>query len=494
VTVPAKPEAFDAAKDRGRVLGFSRENLRAIPSDHEAERFVLGAVLLDHESLYRISHKLSPASFDHPRHQIIYEAFLALSDKHLAITSITLRDQLAEQGKLESVGGIAFIGQLMDVPTAAHVESHAEIVRKKALARNLIRTCEQVATRGYDPTQQIEELLEQAERDVLQIAMGHTEQSFSRIGEQLQETFDYIDRIQSGELAGARTGFEELDALTGGFGGGDLVILAARPSVGKTAFALNLACNHALRYSGCVAFFSLEMQKRELTLRLLLGEAHMDGQRLRNGMLSHSDMREMTSAASRLQEARLFFDDSMAVTVSDISAKARRLHRENQLSMIVIDYIQLIQGRTDIDRRHEQVADSSRALKILAKELNVPVIALSQLNRSVESRPDKKPILSDLRESGAIEQDADIVMFVHRPGLFDETIEDNVAELLIAKHRNGPTGTVRLQFERQCGRFNNLSGRNTPSPAEVGFGPPPRENNFEPPGSNRPSDADDLPW
>jgi len=481
------PEAIDAAQ--GRIRKLAREALRAIPSDHEAERAVLGAVLLDHESLFRISHKLKSSSFDLPRHQVVYDAFLALADKHLAITVITLRDQLQEQGMLDRVGGMSFLGQLMDVPTAAHVEAHAEIVRKKALARALIRTCEQIAARGYEAGEPVEELLEQAERDVLQIAMGHTEQSFSRVGEQLQEAFDYIDRIQSGELAGARTGFEELDSLTGGFGGGDLVILAARPSVGKTAFALNLASNHALRYGGCAAFFSLEMQKRELTLRLLLGEAHMDGQRLRNGLLSHADMREMTSAASRLQEARLFFDDSMAVTVSDISAKARRLHRENALSLIVIDYIQLIQGRSDIERRHEQVADSSRALKVLAKELNVPVIALSQLNRSVESRPDKKPILSDLRESGAIEQDADIVMFVHRPGLFDETIEDNVAELLIAKHRNGPTGTVKLHFERQCGRFNNLSGRPGPSPAEAGFGPPPREP-AEPAGEA----ADDLPW
>jgi replicative DNA helicase len=292
----------------------------------------------------------------------------------------------------------------------------------------------------------------------------------------MQGTFEYIERVQSGQIVGVRTGFDDFDSLTGGLNGGDLAILAARPSVGKTALALNFARNHAVDYNGCVAFFSLEMTKRELVLRLLLGEAQIDNNRFRNGVLSDKDWRRLTQAASVLENARILFDDSMAVTVGDLSAKARRLDREQKLSLLVIDYIQLVSGRGDGERREQQVADISRSLKLLAKDLDIPILALSQLNRGPENRPDKRPQLADLRESGAIEQDADIVMFVYRDEVYDpESPDVGKAEVIIAKQRNGPTGAVKFFFDKEHGRFRSLSSRSDAPPPEAGFDAGPRD-------------------
>ena len=454
--------------------GAQASSLRAIPADHEAERAVLGALLLDHDALYKVADKLRPESFDLPRHRVIYGAFLELSHKHQGITLLTLRSYLEEVGELEAIGGLGALTSLADaVVTAAHVEYHAELVHQRSLARALIRTCEGIAARGYDAAEPIAELLDDAEREVLHIGMGRSMGSFRSVSDELESTVDYIEKVQDGQIVGVRTGFDDLDRLTGGLHGGDLVIIASRPSVGKTAFALNLARNHALEQNGCVCLFSLEMSRRELVVRMLLGEAQVDNERFRNGMLSEKDWRAITRAATRIQEARIYLDESVAVTVGDLMARARRLNREHQLSLVIIDYIQLIQGRTTVERREQQVADISRSLKLLAKELNVPVMALSQLNRGPEGRPDKRPMLADLRESGALEQDADVVVFIYRDEVYHEDTPDvGIAEIILAKHRNGPIGTLRLQFTKEHARFHDLTGR-APSSPESGFGSEP---------------------
>ena len=448
------------------------ESLRAIPADHEAERAVLSALILDHDALYKVQDRLRPESFDLPRHRIIWEACAGLAAKQQAITLITLRSYLEEQGVLEQIGGAPALAQIADsVPTAAHIEHHALILRDKGLARALIRSCEQLASRGYDGAESVDDLIESAEREILQIATGHAHSGFRTLRDEIQTTFDYIERKQSGQLVGVRSGFKDFDDLTGGMNGGDLVVMAGRPSMGKTALALNVARNHAVEDGGCVAFFSLEMNNRELVVRLLLSEALIDGRRLRTaGMLRDSDWRQLTRAATTLEGKRLYFDDSMGITVGDLSARARRLDRDEKLSLLVVDYIQLLQGRADIERREQQVADISRSLKLLAKDLDIPVIALSQLNRGPEARPDKRPQLADLRESGAIEQDADVVIFVYRDELYDEDSPDQgIAELIVGKQRNGPIGTVKLQFDADHGRFHDLARHQTPPPVTSGF-------------------------
>ncbi len=452
-----------ASSTRGRG-----DALRAIPSDHEAEQSVLAAILLDHDALYRVLDRVKPHHFDHPRHRILYEACTALAEKHHPPTLIALKNHLEEHGLLESVGGMAYVAQVSDAaPTAAHIEHHARIVKDKALARSLIRTCEGIAVRGYEGTTSVHELMEQAEREVLRLGMGYTDLGFTGVSEELESTFDFIDRIQQGKVTGVHTGFDDFDKLTGGFNGGDLIILAARPSMGKTALALNMSRNCAVDYGGCVGVFSLEMSKRQLVLRLLMGEAEVDFSRLRNGMLGDRDWPKLTRAAEVLTDARIFIDDSSAVSVSDIAARARRLHREHKLTMMVVDYIQLIQGRQASDRREQEVAEITRALKLLAKDLDIPILALSQLNRGPETRPgnQKRPLLADLRESGAIEQDADTVIFIYRDEFYNEDTEDRgIAEIIVAKQRNGPTGTIKLRFENQFAKFHDHSGREPPPP------------------------------
>ena len=449
-----------------------RDALRAIPADHEAERAVLGAILLDHEALFKVQDSLEPSSFDLPRHRILYESYLQLAAKQQAIDLVTLRNHLLESQQLDAVGGMGQIAQIADaVPTAANVEHHARIVRDKHLSRSLIRSCEQIASRGYEG-QPIDELLEQAERDVLKIALGSADVGFTSMAQEVKPAFEYIERVQSGDVTGVRTGYEKLDQMTGGLNPGDLVVLAARPSMGKTALALDIARNHAISDGGSIAFFSLEMSKQHLVLRLLLAEAQVDNSRFKRGMLTDRDFRALTRAASTLQEQELYFDDSAAVTVADIAAKARRLRLDHTISLVVIDYIQLMQGRSGRERREQEVADISRSLKLLSKELGSPVIALSQLNRSPELRTDKRPLLADLRESGAIEQDADIVLFLYRDEYYDEdTLDPGIAEVHVAKQRNGETGRLKLQFAKEYGRFHNLSGRDDAPPPEAGFGP-----------------------
>ncbi len=448
----------------------------ALPVDHDAERSVLGGVLLDHESLFKVQDKLQPAYFDQPRHRVIYDAFNAIVEKGEPINLVSLKSWLEDHSRLDESGGVNYLAELASfVPTAAHIEQHARIVRDKALARALIRTCEQVATRGYDGTAPVQDLVEQAERSVLQIASGHIETGFVTVKGELEGTFEFMERIQSGDLTGLRCGFEDIDKITGGLSGGDLVVLASRPSMGKTALALNVARNVAVEHGGCVGLFSLEMSTRQLILRLLMAEAQIDFSRFRNGFLGERDWPRLTRAADVLSEARVFIDDSGSLTITDISAKARRLHREQSLSLVIVDYIQLIQGRRSSDRREQEVAETTRLLKLLAKDLDVPIMALSQLNRGPEQRPNphKRPVLADLRESGAIEQDADIVLFIYRDEFYNQdTVDPGVAELIVAKQRNGPTGTVKLRFEDRYARFHDLSEREAP-PVQAGFDPEP---------------------
>jgi replicative DNA helicase len=456
--------------------GPEAPSVRRIPADHEAERAVLGSILLDPDALYHVVDKVKAAHFDEPRHRVIFQAFVDLAERAQALTLITLRNHLVERGELERAGGVPFLAALADaVPTAAHAAHHARIVRDKALARSLIRTCERVAAKGYDGDVPVTDLLEEAEREVLHVAMGHVDVGFSGVADELESTFEYIEKVQSGQITGVRTGFEDFDRLTGGLNGGDLVILAARPGVGKTALALNIARNCAVQYGGCVAIFSLEMTTRQLILRLLMAEAEIDFSRFRAGYLGDRDWPRLTRAADVLSNARIYIDDSGSVTVSDLGAKARRLDREHKLSLIVVDYLQLMRGSSEAERREQEIAETTRALKLLAKDLDLPVIALSQLNRGPETRPNphKRPVLADLRESGAIEQDADLVVFIYRDELYNEdTDEKGMAELIIAKQRNGPTDTVRLQFQGKHARFHALSER-TPPPPRAGFDPGP---------------------
>jgi replicative DNA helicase len=464
-----------AAASSAADAGAREVTLRAIPADHDAERAVLAAVMLDHETLDKVADKLAPASFDLPRHRILYESFLALAERRQAITLLSLRAYLREQDLLDKVGGVAFLAEVADAAvTAAHIETHAEILHERAIARALIRTCEDVAARGYRGHDSSQALLEHAEREVLAIAMGHTRGGFSDMETNLPDALRYIQRVQDGEVTGISTGFVDLDKMTGGFEGGDLIILAARPSMGKTALALNIARNHALDMGGCVAVFSLEMTARQLVLRMLMGEARCDLSRFRQGFLGQSDMDRLARASEALERARVFIDDSGAVTMSDIAAKSRRLDREQRVSLIVVDYIQLIQSRASAgSRREQEVAEISRSLKLLAKEIDVPILALSQLNRGPELRPNKRPHLADLRESGAIEQDADRVMFIYRDEVYDpESPDVGIAEIIIGKQRNGPTGTVKLQFEGRHARFGNLATQDDPPDAGFGSEPP----------------------
>ena len=443
---------------------------RAIPADHEAERAVLGAILLDHEALYKVSDKIQAQSFDLPRHRILYDAYLELIERRQSITLISLRNYLQEQDVLEKVGGVGFLAEVADaVPTAAHIETHAEVLREKGLARALIRTCEDIAYRGYQGAEQSADLLAHAEREVLSIGMGHVSRGFVDLETEIPGTMKYIQRVQAGEVTGISTGFTDLDDMTGGFEGGDLVVLAARPSMGKTALALNMARNHA-REGGCVAVFSLEMSARQLVLRMLLSEARLDLKRYYRGLFGDRDMQVLARAAEELERIKIFIDDSGMVTVPDIAAKSRRLNRDQRLTLLVVDYIQLIQGRRGDRNREQEVAEVSRTLKLLAKELDLPILALSQLSRRPEERPNKRPHLADLRESGAIEQDADRVMFIYRDEVYDENSPDvGVAELILAKQRNGPIGTVKVSFQKEYARFDNLAS-GSQQPPESGFG------------------------
>ncbi|WP_062351046.1 replicative DNA helicase [Bacillus kwashiorkori] len=437
---------------------------RTPPQNIEAEQAVLGAIFLEPQVLIVVSEILLPEDFYQSAHQRIFNSMVKLSDEGKAIDVVTVTDELAASKQLENVGGVSYLLELANsVPTAANVEYYAKIVEEKSLLRRLIRTATNIATEGFSREDDIENLLADAEKRILDVANRKQVGAFQNIKDVLVKTYDNIELLHSrkGEITGIPTGFHELDRMTAGFQRNDLIIVAARPSVGKTAFALNIAQNVATRTSENVAIFSLEMGAEQLVMRMLCSEGNINAQNLRTGALSDEDWKKLTMAMGSLSNAGIYIDDTPGIRISDIRAKSRRLKQDQGLGMILIDYLQLIQGSGHrSENRQQEVSEISRQLKALARELEVPVIALSQLSRSVEQRQDKRPMMSDIRESGSIEQDADIVAFLYRDDYYDKESENkNIIEIIIAKQRNGPVGTVQLAFAKEYNKFVNLETR-----------------------------------
>ena len=436
---------------------------RVPPQNIEAEQAVLGAMLIKKEAIAEVSQLLKPADFYREAHRIVYETMLELFNKNEAVDLITVTEQLRKNDLLEKAGGIAFVTSLANaVPTAANVEYHARIVEEKAQLRNLINSATEIAGMAYEASDDITDVMDKSEKMILEVAARQNSGSFVPIKEILMDTFSKIEKLYEtkGGITGLPSGFKDLDKLTSGLQPSDLILVAARPSMGKTAFTLNIAQHVAVHENKSVAFFSLVMSKEQLVQRMLCSEGGIDSQRLRVGELEENDWEKLINAADRLSRAPIYIDDTAGITVMELRSKARRLKAEHDLQLIVIDYLQLMQGRSskNSDNRQQEISEISRSLKALARELNVPVIALSQLSRSVESRQVKKPMLSDLRESGSLEQDADIVMFLYREDYYDpETEHKNITDVIIAKHRNGPVDTVQLFFHKQFTKFADLS-------------------------------------
>jgi replicative DNA helicase len=437
---------------------------RSAPWSNDAEQAVLGAMLLDQDASLSAAQLLTDDMFYREAHRRLFRAMVALTERRTVIDHITLRDELIRRGELDSIGGYDYVAELADsVPTAANLEYHAKIVREKAILRKLIETATGIITEAYDGHTTASELLDAAESRIFTVSQQRSEEGFARLKEMLWPTMERIETLQkSGKaITGVPSGFADLDNLTSGFQGGELVIVAARPSMGKTAFVLNIATHAAVEQHG-VAIFSLEMSKESLVQRMLTAEARVDSQLVRRGMLRDFDFTKLARAAGVLQQCPVWIDDTPALTLLEMRSKARRLKAENDVRLIIVDYLQLMRSPEYSDNRVQEISDISRSLKGLAKELGVPVVALSQLSRASEQRGgERKPILSDLRDSGAIEQDADVVMFIHRPEYYDREDESKrgLAEIMLAKHRNGPTGDVHLRFNREYTRFDNLTQR-----------------------------------
>jgi len=452
---------------RGTTDGDPRATARSMgrvpPHDLEAEKAVLSAILLDDSSLHTVYTEVKPEDFYHPSHQILYRAMIALKDANSPVDLHTLSDHLLSHKQLDAVGGHTALAELVDYEsTAAHVLHHARIVRDKAVKRALIGVATEVVEMGFEQAENADRLLDLAQGKMFEIGQTKSRQAFRKLDDEIHDAFDFVEALMNrgGELTGLPTGFKDLDEITGGLQPGELVIIAARPSMGKTALALNIARNAATDHAKKIAVFSLEMTTRSLVLRLLASEARIDSTAFRRGFIAVNDHQRLVNAAGRLAEAQIFIDDGTAATVLEIKAKSRRIAAERGLDLVIVDYLQLARSDGTAERREQEISEISRGLKGLAKELNIPVIALSQLNRGPESRADKRPMLADLRESGAIEQDADVIAFIYRDEVYNkDTQDEGIAELIIAKQRNGPTDTIRLQFEGRYARFESLSTR-----------------------------------
>ncbi|MGG0338212.1 replicative DNA helicase [Priestia aryabhattai] len=437
---------------------------RLPPQNIEAEQALLGAIFLEPSSLTLASELLIPEDFYRASHQKIFTCMLKLSDQGEPVDLVTVTSELADQKILEEVGGVSYLSDLANsVPTAANVEYYGKIVEEKSILRRLIRTATHIASEGYAREDEVEVLLNEAEKNILEVAQRKNSGVFQNIKDVLVQTYDDIEVLHNrkGDITGIPTGFSDLDRMTAGFQRNDLIIVAARPSVGKTAFALNIAQNVATKTDENVAIFSLEMGAQQLVMRMLCAEGNIDAQRLRTGSLTADDWGKLTMAMGSLSNAGIYIDDTPGIRVGEIRSKCRRLKQEGGLGMILIDYLQLIQGNgRSGENRQQEVSEISRALKALARELEVPVIALSQLSRGVEQRQDKRPMMSDIRESGSIEQDADIVAFLYREDYYEKDTENqNIIEIIIAKQRNGPVGTVQLAFVKEYNKFVNLERR-----------------------------------
>src|SRR5690625_1465389 len=434
---------------------------RTPPHNIEAEQAVLGAIFLEPEAFSVAAERLVPEDFYRASHQYIFRAMVQLYDRGEPIDLVTTTTLLTNEKNIENVGGVSYLRDLASsVPTAANINYYSKIVEEKSILRRLIRTATDIITTTYDQEDDVVQLLDDAERDILAVSSRSNVSDFKSIKDVLVDVYVNIEQLHEndGEITGIPTGYRDLDRMTSGFQNNDLIIIAARPSVGKTAFALNIAQNVATKTNKNVAIFSLEMGAEQLVQRMLCAEGNIDSQRLRTGKLNQEDWRNLTMAMGSLSNAGIYIDDSPGIRVSDIRSKCRRLKQEHGLDLIIIDYLQLIQGSSHLsENRQQEVSEISRSLKGLARELNVPLISLSQLSRGVEQRQDKRPIMSDLRESGSIEQDADIVGFLYRDDYYnEETDKENIIEIIISKQRNGPTGTVELAFVKQFNKFVNL--------------------------------------
>jgi len=444
----------------------------------DAEQAVLGAMIVDRDAILRAAEHVDDTMFYREAHRRIFRAMVALNERGDVVDALTLADELALRGELDASGGKEYLSFLLDaVATSANVEYHARIVREKALVRRVIETSTELITEAYDGRRTSGELLDHAEQRILQISQQHGREGFHRIKELLWPAMERIEEMArgGGTITGVPSGFVDLDRLTLGFQPSELSIIAARPSMGKTAFVLNIAQYAAIQSKIPVAIFSLEMAKEQLVARMLAAEGYIDAQRLRNGRLSNDDFARLAKAAGILGSAPIWIDDTPGLTALDIRSRARRLQVENKVGLVIVDYLQLMQGPPGAENRQQEISYISRSLKTLSRELRVPVVALSQLSRAPEQRSaeNRRPQLSDLRESGAIEQDADVVMFLYRPEYYegptdergeprrlaDGTPLEGLAEVIVGKQRNGPTDTLRLYFHKQYTRFDNLSRR-----------------------------------
>ncbi len=430
-----------------------------VPHNLEAEEATLGCLLIDRDAIIKVAAFLEPEDFFSPRHGIIYRVRRDLYDHQRPGDFVTLCDELDRRGQLEEIGGAAYVSSLVSaVPTAVHVEHYAHIVERTALMRRLIQAGGNIAAIGYEDRDDINDTLDRATQELYKVTERRLTRGFTPLDVALARYFEQIDYIHQhrGEILGVPAGFADLDKLTGGFHASDLIIVAGRPAVGKTAFAMTMARNAAVRFHQGVAIFSLEMSVDQLVQRLLSSEANVDSQRLRQGYVDEYEWRRISEALGVLSEAPIYIDDSAGISAQQLRTRARQLKAETDIKMVIVDYLQLMQG-SGRENRVQEVAEISRGLKVLARELNVPVVALSQLSRAVEHRPDHRPMLSDLRESGSIEQDADIVIFVHREELYNPATEKkNIADIIIAKHRNGPVAEIPLRFFPNQTKFADL--------------------------------------
>lgn len=437
------------------------EELQKIPPQQiEAEQSLLGGILIDSDGLPTVLEILKGDEFYRDAHGIIFRAFQDLFERNEPIDLVTVAEYLASNNQLEAVGGATYLASLAQmVPSSANVGSYARIVNEKALLRRLIQTANEITSWAYAGGRSVDQILDSAESAIFAITEKSLRSTYHPLKDVLKRTVETIENFHEYQgISGVPSHFSDLDKMTAGFQRSDLIIIAARPSMGKTAFALNVARNAALDSQIPVGFFSLEMSKEQLAMRLLCSEARVDSQKIRSGFLSAQEGTKMIMAATSFSEAPVFIDDTPAISALELRAKARRMMADRGLGMIVVDYLQLMQGRLSSERREQEISEISRSLKALAKELFIPVIALSQLNRKVEERHDKRPQLSDLRESGAIEQDADVILFLYRDEMYNkESNEQGVAEVIIGKQRNGPTGTVKLAYIKSYTRFENLA-------------------------------------
>ena len=440
------------------------DNLRKVPPQNlEAEASVLGGILLENEAFDRVLEIVTPDLFYRESHRKVFRAMMELSDRSEPVDLITLSEFLRAKGELDAVGGTAYLASLANlVPTSANIAHYARIVREKGILRHLITVATGIATRGLEDQGNVEEFLDEAEKSIFDISEKRIKPSFVFLGDMMNDSIKMVEKLYERKemVTGVPTGFNDLDKLTAGLQPADLIVVAGRPSMGKTAFSLNIAAHAALHAGIGVAVFSLEMAKEQLGLRMLCSEARVDHSKVRSGHLAEREFPALVSAAGRLAEAPIYIDDTPAISILELRAKSRRLvrDRDKKIGLIIVDYLQLMRGMSMVQNREQEISEISRSLKALAKELHVPVIAISQLNRRVEDRGDKRPMMADLRESGAIEQDADVIAFIYRDEVYNkDTTDPGTAEIIVAKQRNGPTDTVRLTFINKITRFENYS-------------------------------------